>query len=113
MSGQGGKITRGMAVFLLTVFDEFHRKRVNAVASVGRGMVLALEHVAQMSSAIGAFNFDSNPIRIRELLYSTFNLLVEGGPAAAGIKLTGGFVEWGVASPAVIGPRFIKIVVLT
>ena len=83
------------------------------MTSVGRGMVLALEHVAQMSSATGTFNLGPNSVRIRELLYSSFNLLIEGGPAATGIKLTGRIIEWSVAAPAMIGPRFIKIIVLT
>lgn len=83
------------------------------MASVGRGMVLALEHVAQVSSATGTFNFDSNSVRIRQLPYGSRYFLIEGGPAATGIKLTGGFVEWGVTSPADINPGFIKIIVLT
>ena len=83
------------------------------MASVGRGMVLALEHVAQMSPTIGAFNFGSHTVRIRQLLYGSGNFLIEGGPAATGIKLTCRLIELGVTSPADINPGFIKIVVLT
>ena len=83
------------------------------MASVGRGMVLALEHVAQMSPTIGAFNFGSHTVRIRQLLYGSGNFLVEGGPTATGIKLTCRLIELGVTSPADINPGFIKIVVLT
>jgi len=112
-SGQGGKIARGMAVFLLTFFDEFHRKRVNTVPGVFRSVVLAFKHVAQMPVATGTQDFSPKAIRIGELLYSSFNLFIEGWPTAAGIKFTVGIVKWSVTSPANISSRLIKIIVLT
>tara|TARA_B100001079_G_scaffold214952_1_gene189609 strand:+ start:575 stop:805 length:231 start_codon:yes stop_codon:yes gene_type:complete len=76
-------------------------------------MVLALEHMAQVSVTTLAQDFSPDTVGIRELLYSSFNFLIESGPTATGIKLTGGLVEWSVASPAEISPRFTKFVVLT
>ena len=91
---------QGNASFLLTFFDEFHRKRVNTVPGVFRSVVLAFKHVAQMPVATGTQDFRPKAIRIGELLYSSFNLLIEGRPTAAGIKFTGRIVEWSVAAPA-------------
>jgi hypothetical protein len=76
-------------------------------------VVFALEYMTQVSVTTCTQDFSSKAIRIRELLYSPFNFLIERGPSAAGIKLTGGFVEWSVAAPANISSRFIKIIILT
>ena len=81
--------------------------------SVLRGVVLAFKHVAQMPVATGTQDFSPKAIRIGELLYSSFNLLIEGWPTAAGIKFTVGIVKWSVTSPAIISSRLIKIIVLT
>ena len=80
---------------------------------VFRSVVLAFKHVAQMPVATGTQDFSPKAIRIDELLYSSFNLFIEGGPTATGIKLTCRLIELGVTSPADINPGFIKIVVLT
>ena len=78
-----------------------------------RGVVLAFKHVAQMSVATGTQDFGSETIRIGELLHCSFNLLIEGRPAAAGIKLTGGIIKRSVTAPANISSRLIEIIVFT
>ena len=67
--------------------DKFHGKGVYAVPRAGRGKTFAEEHVTQMASAVGAFDLDARTVRVCQVVDRSRYFLVEGGPAAPGVKL--------------------------
>jgi hypothetical protein len=73
---------------------------------------LTHEYVTQMPFAVGARNLRSHTVRVGVTGYSPRNLFIEGGPAAVGVELVHGPVQFGVALPADVGASFIKVVIL-
>ena len=63
------------------------------MAGVPRRESLALEDVTEMASATSALDLDALSIRVRKAADSPGDLLVEGRPTAAGVKLVLGSVE--------------------
>ena len=59
--------------------------------------------VTQMPIAVATNNFDSKTIGVRQTIDSALDLVVEAGPAAAGVELVTGAVERGVAALAEVG----------
>src|SRR3970282_331246 len=66
---------------------EFHRQRVHAVARVLGRQPFAEEDVAQVAAAVGALDLDAHAIGVWQALDGTRYLVVEGGPATAGVEL--------------------------
>ena len=66
---------------------KFHGQRVDAMARIFWGEVLALKHMTQVGAAVAAHNLNTTAIGIRHTLYSTGYLVVKTRPAAVRFKL--------------------------
>ena len=62
------------------------------MAGVGRSEFFAGKNVAKVSATIGALNFGAIVIMVNDSDNGTVNFLVKAGPAAAGMKFSGGSV---------------------
>ena len=92
-----------MAILFLCLFrlrDEIQRDRVDTMPGVLRGKPFPLEYVAQVGLAIAANDLYPVSIRIRDPRYGSGYFVVEAGPAAMGVKLSGRVVQRRVAAPA-------------
>ena len=83
------------------------------MASIRGGKSFAHEHMAQVTAAVGTFNFDPTTIRIRQTRYCSFHFFIESGPTTMGIELIHGPIEFCVALTTNVAPFFVKIVVFT
>jgi hypothetical protein len=75
------------------------------------GEALAVEDVTQVAAAGRAQNFDAAAIGVGLVADGAGELLVEAGPAAAGVELAVGAVEGGVAPAADIDAGLKEVVV--
>src|SRR5206468_4293566 len=69
-----------------------------------RRQALAVEDVAQVAAARLAQDLDAAAVGVAVLLDGAGDLVVEAGPAAAGLELVGGAVQGRVAAAADVGP---------
>ena len=95
---------------------EFQADRVDAVSLVGGSLVaFALEYVSQVSTALCAHDLDSthavSVVFVRG--DGSRETLEESGPAAAGVELGIGLVEWCVTSGTVVDARIVEVIVLS
>lgn len=79
------------------------------MADIFVGETLSLENVPQMSFAVGADNFDSDPIGIRMPFDGSFDFIVEARPTAVRVKFIPGTVQRRVAPAADISSLFFII----
>ena len=120
MSNHSSRITAGggrfpdsatLSVFFLDDFggqflpllDEFHRDRVDAVASVLGRHSFSLEYVAKVSLAVAANNFDSIAIFIDPTDHGTLDLVIKTWPSTMAFKFVLSLVKLGVALAANVG----------
>src|SRR5690554_6078753 len=73
--------------------DKVHGDGVDAMTYILARQHLALEHMAQMSAAVGAEDFGTAAIRIDLAANGTFDFIIEAGPAAVGGKFVLGAVQ--------------------
>ena len=69
------------------------------------------EYVTEVTVAVGARNLDPHTVRVGFIDHRSRYLFVERGPAAMGVELVHGPVEFSVALPANISARIIKVVI--
>ena len=72
----------------------------------------ALEDVAEVASAVFAEDLDASSIGVDVAANGAFDLVVEAGPAAAGVELVFGAVELRVAAAAGVDAGIFRIDVL-
>lgn len=78
---------------------------------IGGSKPFAHEHVAQVSSTIGALHFDPVTVRVRQVVDRPFNLFVERRPAAMRVEFINGPIEFGVALSADVMTFFVKVII--
>ena len=72
----------------------------------------AEEDVAQVSAAVVALDLDAHTVRVGQTLHRARHLVVESGPAAAGVKLVLAAIKLGVAAAADVAACLVEVVVL-
>lgn len=104
------------ALDLGIIFGKAERDAVYAVTLVGRSFeALAFEDMAKMTAAAitGNFNALHSPASVGVAVDSTRDGVKESRPAAAGVKLGSGFVQWTVAAStcvhAVLGVVLVEL----
>ena len=65
-----------------------------------------------MGITMRTYDLNTVPIGIGKVLYSASQLIVVGGPAAAGAELVFGVIEWGITATADVGAFGFIVVVL-
>lgn len=89
---------------------ELERYGIDAMASVFGRKFFALEHVSEVSAAIGTDDFGAFAIGVRDALDGAFDLVVEARPSAARVKLVIRSVEWCAALAAGVGAGFVRFI---
>lgn len=91
---------------------ELQRDRVDAVADVPGGELLAAEDVAEVAAAVGALDLGPPAVGVGEVFHRRGQFGVEGGPAAVRRELVLGAVEQRAAAPARVDAVLEEVVVL-
>lgn len=86
----------------LAIRHKTQRDGIHAMPRVFRCEPFSIEDMPQVAAAVPAKNLNAMPISIRMALYGIFNFIIKAGPAASGVELVFGAIEWRIAAPAEI-----------